>query len=439
MSAPGPSLSPLHRLWRLLPAASRRALFARATAWSAPRPDAVPPPMQGGLAVGGEIGRASGLGEVARLMGHALRSLDVPTWLVDTGSAVPGEVPDAALAAENARMGLTNSLRPGVPLALHVNAPMLPWALRTLPRGLLRGRRVVGCWTWELPLVPESWRVGLDFVHEVWVPSRFTATAMAGLMENSPARAKPIRIVGYPLAASPPVPSRLDRAAFGLPTEAVVVLVSFNLASSFVRKNPLAAIAAFRRAFGPRADRVMVLKLLGTHAYPADMAVLRAAAADAGNIRIETRTLPPADSHALTACADIVLSLHRAEGFGLLPAEAMLLGRAVVATGWSGNMDYMDASTAALVDYRLVPASDPRGTYDLSGAVWAEPDVDAAAGHLVRLADDAALRSALGRRAAVSAKDKLGATSLDVALRGMGWDAMATRRAGCAAEGASGT
>ena len=70
-----------------------------------------------------------------------------------------------------------------------------------------------------------------------------------------------------------------------------------------------------------------------------------------------------------------MLSLHRSEGFGLVPAEAMLLGRAVVATGWSGNMDFMDADSAALVGYRLVPARDPRGVFEAPGADWAEPDL----------------------------------------------------------------
>ena len=107
------------------------------------------------------------------------------------------------------------------------------------------------------------------------------------------------------------------------------------------------------------------------------------------NIRFETRTLPTADSHALTACADIVLSLHRSEGFGLVPAEAMLLGRPVVATGWSGNMEFMDETPPRWSDYRLVPVADPRG--NLRGARRrAGPSriIAHAARHLVRLADE---------------------------------------------------
>jgi glycosyltransferase involved in cell wall biosynthesis len=214
------------------------------------------------------------------------------------------------------------------------------------------------------------------------------------------------------LAIAPPVPSALDRQAFGLPDNAVVVLVSFNLASSFARKNPFAAIAAFRGAFGDRSDRILLLKVGHPEHAPADFARL-AQMAHAPNIRIETHTLAPEDRHALTACADIVLSLHRGEGFGLVMAEAMLLGKPVVATGWSGNTDYMDGSNAALVGYRLVPARDDRSVYR---GLWAEPDVAEAAVLLRGLADDAGLRRDMGERARTSALNRLDGRELTAAL-----------------------
>ena len=254
----------------------------------------------------------------------------------------------------------------------------------------------------------------MRFVHEVWVPSRFTAAALESLM---PGR---VRVVPHCVASRPPAPATLDRQAFGLPAEAVVVLCSFSLASSFERKNPLAAIAAHRAAFGDRPDRVLLMKIGHAGHFGPDLQRLRDAAAGAANIRFETRTLPLADNHALTACADIVLSLHRSEGFGLVPAEAMLLGRAVIATDWSGNTDFMDAETAAMVPYRLVPAVDPRGVFQAPGAVWAEADIGAAAAHLRRLADDAAGRTALGARAQAAARHRLGSVPLAAALRGIG-------------------
>ena len=143
-------------------------------------------------------------------------------------------------------------------------------------------------------------------------------------------------------------------------------------------------------------------------------------AAGLGNVRLETRSFPIGDAHALTACADIVLSLHRSEGFGLVPAEAMLLGRPVVATDWSANTEFMDAASAAMVACRLVPAADARGVYAVPGAMWAEPDLADAARHLARLADDPEARAALGQAGRAMARARLGAGGLELAVRALG-------------------
>jgi glycosyltransferase involved in cell wall biosynthesis len=235
-----------------------------------------------------------------------------------------------------------------------------------------------------------------------------------------------IRVVPYPLAVAPPLPSRLGRSDFGWPDAAIVVVVCFNLASSFERKNPLGAIAAFRRAFGARTDRLLVVKIINPGHFPADLQRLQQAVSETANIRLDTRTLPRADIHALLAGADIVLSLHRSEGFGLVPAEAMLLGRPVIATNWSGNTDFMTTRTAALVGYRLVPARDPRGVFEAPGAVWAEPDLAEAVAQLVRLADDTQARRDLGARGREGAMACLGTGKLAQALaaNGMSTDAL---------------
>jgi glycosyltransferase involved in cell wall biosynthesis len=395
-----------HRLWRLFPARPRRALLARAAALMAPNITRPAPMAAHGVAVAGELSRPSGLGEGARLMLTALSSLSVPAWPIDVGAALPASV-GAAPRADAAPPD-------GAPLVLHVNAPLLPLALRHLPRGVVRGRRVVGYWAWELPTLPSDWRLGGHFVHEIWTPSRFTAAALETLL---PGR---VRVVPHAVAAAPPKPASLDRAAFGLPPNAVVVLVSFNLASSFERKNPLGAIAAFRAAFGDRPDRLLLIKVGHPGHFPSDFDRLRAAVAGVPNIRLDTTTLPRADSHALTRAADIVLSLHRSEGFGLVAAEAMLLGRPVVATAWSGNMDFMDDTSAALVGYRLIPARDPRGVFEADGAEWADPVPGDAVAQLRRLADDAQERQALGARGRAMAEARLGPEPLAAALHAIG-------------------
>lgn len=391
----------------MLPVGPRRAAIGRVTALLMPRPRAIPLSPAGGMAVAGELGSASGLGESARVIAAGLERLGVPSWQLDIGLPGSSMGPPGALPAD---------LPAAAALLLHVNPPLLPFALLRLPRRLMRERRVIGYWAWELQTLPPAWLAARRFVHEVWATSHFTAAAFAPLRRAGIT----VRTVTAPVALSPPQPSRLDRAAFGLPDAAVVVLVSFNLASSFVRKNPLAAVAAHLAAFGHRMDRILLLKVGNPGHFPADMTLLRAAIAGAPNIRVLSETMPTADAHALTAAADIVLSLHRSEGFGLVPAEAMLLGRAVVATGWSGNMDFMDDDSAALVSPRLIAVADPRGVYPAAGALWADPDPQEAAVHLRRLADDPDGRRSLGERGRAMARSRLGPEPLAAALRGIG-------------------
>ncbi|MCQ8241430.1 glycosyltransferase family 4 protein [Rhizosaccharibacter radicis] len=406
----------LHRAWRMLPPVQRRLLLARGAALLAPRP-ASPPPAAYGVLVAGEIDRASGLGEGARLMAEALRTLGVPVGTIRAGLRAPGKRNDRAPAAEHTAAASPEAMRepgPDAALVMHVNAPQLPAALLAL-RNIHPGRRrLVGYWAWELPTLPRDWHPAAALVHEAWVPSRFTAEALRPLM---PGR---VRVVPHPLACVPPVRSALDRQAFGLPADAVVVLCSFSLASSFERKNPLAAIGAFRHAFGDRPDRIMLLKVSHVDHHPADLRRLREAIGGAPNVRLETRILPRPDAHALTAAADIVLSLHRSEGFGLVPAEAMLLGKPVVATDWSATTEFLDSGCGWPIGYRLVPAVDPRGVFQAPGAVWADASVPDAAIALRVLAEDAGRRKALGDAARARASERFGADALADALRGIG-------------------
>lgn len=387
-----------HALWRRLPPALRRRAFTQATGWLAPRPSVRTGPTPTGLAIAGELSRASGMGETARLMADAARRLSLPIWTID--------LPPPIDAWHEIPVPPSEPPPPGVPLVLHINAPLLPLALLRLGSVITRNRPIIGYWAWEMPRIPPEWHPALACVTEVWAPSRFTAAALEPLL---PGR---VRVVPPALALAPPVASNLSRSAFGLPNQAVVVLVSFNLASAFSRKNPFAAIAAFRTAFGDRPDRIMVLKITHADHAPADFARL-AQLAQAPNIHIITRTLSPGDCHALTACADIVLSLHRGEGFGLVLAEAMLLGKPVIATGWSGNTDFMDTANAALVGYRLVPARDDRCVYR---GEWAEPDLTEAVAHLQNLANNPDLRADLGQRARLSTLARLNGHALIEAL-----------------------
>ncbi|PXA84626.1 glycosyl transferase family 1, partial [Caulobacter sp. D4A] len=156
------------------------------------------------------------------------------------------------------------------------------------------------------------------------------------------------------------------------------------------------------RGAGPA---LLVFKTVGAEAAPEAVATLRAAIGEADDVVLLTEAMSPRDKDGLVASCDILLSLHRAEGFGLFPAEAMAAGKAVVATGWSGNLDFMDAESAVLVPSRPTPVRDPQGLY--AGGDWAEPDLDFAARALARLIDDPAERAALGARARRAAAERL--------------------------------
>ncbi len=390
-------LSWAHRAWRALPAGQRRAALRAVCGALAPRADKMPPGSSDGMVVGGEFQASTGMAEAARVKVDALAALGLLRGQVDMGV---GRRP-AGKISKNAA------------LLLEINAPSLPLMLARADQKFLSGRRVIGSWAWELPVVPRSWAAGARYVHEVWACSRFTAQALEAVM---PGR---VRVVPHPLGLRPLPPVTQTRADLGLPEGVVITTLIFSLGSSFTRKNPLAAMQAFARAFGDRDDQLLVIKFSGEAAFPAEAAQIAAAAG--ANMRIFTGTWPPGRVESLIALSDIVISLHRAEGFGLVPAQAMLRGVPVVATAFSGNMDYMDSVSAALVDFCLVPVQDSAQIYEpMKGAVWAEPDVAHAADHLRRLGDDAAARRALGAAGRAYAERALDGAALRDALAANG-------------------
>jgi len=372
----------LRRLWRYLPQHTRNQLQSNLARLVAPVPDAV---ARGGFPIGiaGMFSTGSGIGEGARLAYASLEAAGYAPAAYDLSGAF-GQVEFAAPPRRALAPG-------GGSLIIHTNGPFIPHALWALGRARIRGRRIIGYWAWELPKLTPIWRPGFGFVHEIWVPSRFTRDAVAA------ATKLPVHVVPHPLPPMPVTPNMRDK--LGLPQDAVVVLNVFHLGSGFVRKNPLAAVEAFRRAFGNAPNRVMAIKLVDNGASRARHE-LETAIAGASNIRLIEGMLPHADMAGLMAAADIVISLHRSEGFGLVPAQAMSLGKPVVATGWSGNLDFMNDLNSALVSYSLVPVRDPDGAFDACDQKWAEPDIGHAAEWLRRLADNADLRATMGARAA---------------------------------------
>lgn len=383
------------RLWLRLPPDLRRLGHKAIIRLLSPRAAAPPPPPQPGAAVtvAGLLGSVNGLGEGARLCAETLERLGYPVDRINLSAAF-GQTP---LLDPSAPPPLTDGA--GGAMIIHLNAPDMPAARLLIGRSRAAGRRVIGYWAWELPRIPPEWRVGFRHVHEVWTPSAFCADAIRACTD------RPVRVAPHPVAT--PSPSARRRADFGLPENAFVVLSMLHFGSGFARKNPLAAVRAFRQAFGDRSDALLAIKLSADAALPWARRELAAAIDGAPNIKIIEETLSRGDQAALLQAADVVLSLHRSEGFGLAPAEAMRLGKPVVATGWSGNLEFMTPDCACLVDYRLIPVVDPQGTYD-PDQYWADPDPADAARRLLQLQENPDFAAALGDAARRHVETRLG-------------------------------
>ncbi len=381
----------LRRLWQRLPQATRRQILFDVSRFIAPLPDAHP---RGGfpVAIAGMFSTASGIGEGARLAYTALEAAGYAPTAFDLSPAF-GHVE----FSDDIRR---RALEPGGgTLIVHHNGPFLPHALWALGRARVKARRIIGYWAWELPRLPQDWQPSFRYVHEIWVPSKFTRDAIAAATD------KPVHVVHHPLPPMAVTPNM--RGKLGLPNDALMVLNVVHLGSAFARKNPLAAIAAFRRAFGNARDRLLVIKLIAGGATAWARRALEEAVTGADNIRLIEGMLPEADMMGLMAAADIVISLHRSEGFGLVPAQAMALGKPVIATAWSGNLDFMNKRNSALVSYSLVPVDDPDGVFGADGQMWADADIDEATEWLRRLADDGELRRRIGATAAEDVAEQL--------------------------------
>ena len=374
------------RVWQRLPRELRQRILLKLGEVFAPRPgtDQLLPIEH--LIVAGILQTRSGIGESARLCLQALTTGDFNVTGVDL-SAILGQPCDQPFPGPegNKRFG------PGI-IIVHMNAPLVPLSLLLLGKRLLKQKRIIGYWAWELPDAPPDWRVGGRFVHELWVPSHFTAEAVR------PIATGPVHVVPHPL---PPVaPRHRARSDYGLPEDTFLVGSMFDMRSGFARKNPLAAIAAFRRAFGEDRKKHLVLKVSHLNTAPEQARQLQDAIFGSANISLHEQSLAREDLQGWISNLDAVISLHRAEGFGLVAAEAMQLGRPVIATNWSGNLDFMTPHNSVLVSYSLTPAMDPQGIYQFSTQRWAEPDVEDAAAWLTRLAEEPDLRRRLGRQAA---------------------------------------
>ena len=323
-----------------------------------------PDQLHPGVTLVGYLRAELGVGQGARLLAEALDTTDIPyATLVNTTTASRQDHAFEGTANEGRRDFNVN--------IVCVNADQLPVFAGEVGPSFFAGRYTIGQWAWELEDFPEQFRGAFDLVDEVWAISEFTRAAIAA------ATSKPVFAVPLPIVP-PRVPPSVDRTALGLPEDRTLFLFCFDLLSVLERKNPLGLVEAYTRAFEPDGGATLVLKVINGNLRVPDLERLKLAIADRPDILLIDRYLDTSTLAALMNVADCYVSLHRSEGFGITMAEAMALGKPVIATAYSGNLDFMTADTAYLVGWSegAVPAGC--SPYP-QGARWAEPDLDDAA------------------------------------------------------------
>lgn len=321
-----------------------------------------------GVNVAGYVNAESGMGEAARCSIRALQRAGVPVALQNVR-------PETQRTADASFTDFVDA-SPHPFNLVHLNADNMEWFAGTRGAQYFRNRYTIGYWFWELEAFRPDWAPAFDYVDEVWVASEFSLRAIG--------KDAPVPVVHMPLGLQPPAVAQATRAQFGLPERAFIFLYVFDVSSQLERKNPMAAIRAFKLAGLQHDEAVLLLKF--TNGHRDRDAVRRLAEAAGGlNVILLDTVMNRTELTTLMSLTDCCVSLHRAEGLGLTIAEHMALGKPAIATAYSGNLDFMTLETSCLVPYKLVRITRDLGPY-LRGNLWADPDVEAAAASMRDLA-----------------------------------------------------
>lgn len=355
-----------------------------------------------GINLVGYLQAELGVGEAARSLARACIAADVAFSATDVGYQSSNLQRDRSVIDKAVNRHFPIDL-------LYVNADQTEATTQQLQASSrAQPDYTIGFWHWEQPELPTHLHRAFAHVDEVWVPSTFVHDAVA------PFSPVPVFKVPHALQFEPTL--GVQRSQFGLPEGRLLVLVMYDFHSYQYRKNPEAAIAAYRLAARDNPKLTLVIKTINSHQHADGFARLQQSVQDLPNVCFINEFLTRQQTWDLQHCCDVLLSLHRAEGFGLAPAEMMYLGKPVVATGWSANMDFMNQENSMPVRFTLKPLEHDLGAYP-AGPLWAEADVEHAAWCLGQLAEKPELARRLGEQAAHDVRRQLGPSTVGRQIR----------------------
>jgi glycosyltransferase involved in cell wall biosynthesis len=322
-----------------------------------------------------------GLGEVARKLGRGLERAEIPFAAIPYRRTPSRQEHPLELQTWQEAPFDTN--------VICLNADYLHAFLADVGVDFFTGRYSIGVWFWESSSFRPEDLDGFRFLDEVWVASEYVRQAVSAKAD--------ISVFVAPLPVEEPPKPTHSRQDLGL-AEGFMFLFLFDFVSG-QRKNPTAVVEAFKRAFAPGDGPALVMKSInGRERKPQLLDELIAAAEGRPDIHVVDAYVPVDEKDSYMAACDCYVSLHRSEGFGLTMAEAMAHAKPVIATGYSGNLEFMTERNSYLVPYHLTPVPAHWWAYS-PGAEWAEPDIQAAASLMQRVYRDHDESRARGARA----------------------------------------
>ena len=345
-----------------------------------------------GINVIGHLCYPSGLRTSTLSVVKGLQTAGYGIALRDVPVEVPHDLPEHALFDGLEKYDTT---------LLHIQPEPLFRAAYDLAGLHPRQRRTyrIGYWYWELETIPKTWSAAIVDVDEVWVATRFVADAVRACCTLPVCELMP----GVEL----PRFTRRPVDAFGIASGQFAFLFVFHMMSIMERKNPLGLVRAFVQAFSAREPVTLVLKTSFGDRHPVLMRQLHEAAGQSGGkVAVIDQIYSADETISLMEACDAYISLHRSEGLGLTMAEAMLLGKPVIATGYSGNLSFMNQTNSLLVDYRLVTVGADTPVYG-SGSSWAEPSEAHAARLMRQVWEDRQMAADMGARARTDLQTRL--------------------------------
>lgn len=351
------------------------------------------PPYPPGVNLIAYIRAEMGVGEASRGNALALTTTDIAFGIINFEARNPA-------AMGNLSWHSKEIYQPVYDINLiHINADYSEFARESIGFEHFDQRYNIGFWVWELPEFPDRWLSAFQGLDEIWVPSEFVKSAISA-KSPIPVHVIPHVVEEKSIASDIHLPITVTEECF-------YFLSMFDSNSVSERKNPFGAIDAFKVAFEP-GDNSVRLIVKANNAEGPLMQRLISSTREYNNIEILDTHLDREEIDYLISQIDCFVSLHRSEGFGLVPAEAMAMGKATLLTAWSGNTDYMTPDNCRPVAYKLTPLGQDFGPYD-AHQEWAEPDLQDAAAGMKELVQDPERVRQMGDNARITISSLLSA------------------------------